>query len=67
MIFLIFRDFLKRGEKMNMIYGEIDALRTELNNLILRDAAYEEIYKLSIQLDKLIVLYYNHEVSDIIN
>jgi hypothetical protein len=52
---------------MNMIYGEIDALRTELNNLILRDAAYEEIYKLSIQLDKLIVLYYNHEVSDIIN
>ncbi|WP_084757959.1 Spo0E family sporulation regulatory protein-aspartic acid phosphatase [Defluviitalea phaphyphila] len=43
---------------MNTIYGEIDILRERLNNLIEKEEDFEEIYKLSTELDQLILNYY---------
>ena len=37
---------------------KIDELRSKLNDLILNNANYDEIYKASIMLDELIVEYY---------
>ncbi|NLK21424.1 MAG: Spo0E family sporulation regulatory protein-aspartic acid phosphatase [Epulopiscium sp.] len=44
---------------MNNVYGEITLLREKLDDLIVGDKSYQEIYKLSTELDKLIVLYYD--------
>jgi hypothetical protein len=50
----------KRGEKMNNIYGEINVLREKLNELIVGENDFQEIYRLSTELDRLILLYYDN-------
>ncbi|NLK98291.1 MAG: aspartyl-phosphate phosphatase Spo0E family protein, partial [Epulopiscium sp.] len=45
---------------MNNIYGEIDHLREKLNQLIVEEEDFQEIYKLSTELDRLILLYYDY-------
>ncbi|NLM12573.1 MAG: aspartyl-phosphate phosphatase Spo0E family protein [Epulopiscium sp.] len=47
---------------MNSIYGEIDILREKLNQLIVEEEDFQEIYKLSTELDRLILLYYDFDV-----
>ena len=41
-----------------MIQDLIDSVREELDELIKRDASFQEVYNMSIQLDKLIVNFY---------
>ncbi|MDK2798865.1 MAG: Spo0E like sporulation regulatory protein [Clostridiales bacterium] len=43
----------------SMLNDQIVLLRNKLNNLLIKDADYEQIYAISIELDKLIVEYYN--------
>ncbi|GEM_PF-758926 len=50
----------KRGEEMNNIYGEINLLREKLNELIVGENDFQEIYRISTELDRLILLYYDH-------
>ncbi|HHW67322.1 MAG: Spo0E like sporulation regulatory protein [Epulopiscium sp.] len=49
---------------MNNIYGEIDVLREKLNQLIVEEEDFQEIYKLSTELDRLILLYYNYDLCN---
>ena len=53
-------DRQKKGE-INMLNGEICKLRDKLNESIENNADYEEIYKLSVELDELIARYYKNE------
>ncbi|WHH58883.1 aspartyl-phosphate phosphatase Spo0E family protein [Petroclostridium sp. X23] len=46
-----------------MLNDQIVALRNKLNNLLVRNADYDQIYAISIELDKLIVEYYNQSDS----
>ncbi|MBS4540095.1 Spo0E family sporulation regulatory protein-aspartic acid phosphatase [Clostridium sp. D2Q-11] len=47
---------------------KIDYLRDELNRLILNNANYDEIYRLSVALDDLIIKYYaNYKKNNIKN
>lgn len=46
-----------------MLYQEICELRTELNDMILRDIEYSEVYAVSIALDKLITQYYQQQAK----
>ena len=50
----------KKGE-INMLNEEICQLRDKLNESIENNADYEEIYKLSVELDELIARYYKSE------
>ncbi|HOQ16552.1 MAG TPA: aspartyl-phosphate phosphatase Spo0E family protein [Defluviitaleaceae bacterium] len=45
---------------MNNIYGEINLLREKLNELIVGENDFQEIYRISTELDRLILLYYDH-------
>lgn len=45
-----------------MVEADIERLREELAKLIEANAGYEQIYDLSVELDKLIVQYYNEKV-----
>ncbi|NLJ88311.1 MAG: Spo0E family sporulation regulatory protein-aspartic acid phosphatase [Epulopiscium sp.] len=45
---------------MNNIYGEINVLREKLNELIVGENDFQEIYRLSTELDRLILLYYDN-------
>lgn len=45
-----------------MINEKIEALKNELDNLIETDAPYDEVYKLSKQIDEYIVEYYKEEM-----
>lgn len=47
-----------------MINKQILKLRDELNNSIINGADYEEVYKLSIELDELITQYYSNEIEN---
>lgn len=49
---------------MNNIYGEINVLREKLNELIVGEKDFQEIYRLSTELDRLILLYYNYNSYD---
>lgn len=49
---------------MNTIYGEIDLLRERLNQLIVEEEDFQEIYRISTELDRLIILYYNYDYSN---
>ncbi|MBZ4644967.1 MAG: Spo0E like sporulation regulatory protein [Petroclostridium sp.] len=42
-----------------MLNDRIVALRDKLNTMLVRNADFEQIYAISIELDKLIVEYYN--------
>ena len=53
-------DRQKKGE-INMLNEEICKLRDKLNESIENNADYEEIYKLSVELDELIARYYKKE------
>ena len=44
-----------------MLNEKIESLRKKLNRLVKNNAPYEEIYKVSIELDKYIVQYYEKE------
>ena len=44
-----------------MINDEICKLREKLNNSIINGENYEKIYKISVELDKLIANYYKEE------
>lgn len=44
-----------------MLKDKIECLREKLDNLVVKNAPYEEIYKLSQQLDKYIAEYYREE------
>lgn len=44
-----------------MIMKSIDTLRNKLDTLIKEGASYEEIYQVSIELDKYIVKYYTEK------
>ena len=44
-----------------MIKQQIENLREKLDNLILTNAPYDEIYKVSKELDKYIAKYYREE------
>lgn len=46
-----------------MLDEEILELRRKLNESLNNKNNYEEIYKLSVQLDKLIAKYYNKEIK----
>ena len=50
----------KKGE-INMLNEEICKLRDKLNESIENNADYEEIYRLSVELDELIARYYKSE------
>lgn len=41
-----------------MLNDQIIVLQTKLNNMLLEDVNYDEVYQVSIELDKLIVEYY---------
>ena len=45
-----------------MLNEKIELLRKKLNRLVKNNAPYEEIYKVSIELDKYIVEYYEKEL-----
>ena len=59
-IYIHTEDRLKKGEN-NMLNEEICKLRDKLNESIENNADYEEIYKLSVELDELITKYYKKE------
>ena len=59
-IYIYTEDRLKKGE-INMLNEEICKLRDKLNESIENNADYEEIYKLSVELDELIAKYYKKE------
>ena len=59
-IYIHTEDRLKKGEN-NMLNEEICKLRDKLNESIENNADYEEIYKLSVELDELIARYYKNE------
>ena len=44
-----------------MLNEKIESLREVLNHLVEYNAPYEEIYKVSIELDKYITMYYEQE------
>lgn len=44
-----------------MLKDKIECLREKLDNLVVKNAPYEEIYKVSQQLDKYIAQYYREE------
>jgi hypothetical protein len=46
-----------------MIGYEINSLREELDQLIAHEANFQEIYTMSIKLDKLIVAFYTQAIS----
>lgn len=46
-----------------MLRNKIETLREKLDNLILRSAPYDEIYKVSQELDKYISEYYKKILS----
>ncbi len=46
------------GMILKMLNDEICKLRDKLNKSIEEDASYEEIYKLSVELDELIAKFY---------
>ena len=54
----------EKGECMNMLNKQILKLREELNNSIINGADYEVIYKLSTELDELIVKYYKQKAEN---
>lgn len=41
--------------------SEIDILKEKLDNMILNEAPYSEIYHLSCKIDKLLVEYYSYQ------
>ena len=48
-----------------MIDEEILELRRKLDESIIKEKNYENIYKLSVELDKLITKYYNKNITKI--
>ena len=50
-------------KEWNMLNDEICKKRDELNRLIENEADYDTIYKVSVELDKLIEEYYRNEVN----
>ena len=53
---------IEKGE-MSMLNEEICKLREELNNSITSGKDYKEIYEISIELDRLIALYYRKNIK----
>ena len=51
----------EKGMEFNMLNEEICKLRDKLNESIENNADYEEIYRLSVELDELIARYYKNE------
>lgn len=52
------------GTVMQMVEVEIELLKNKLNHLIGEGAGFEEVYELSVRLDKLIVQYYSVRNTD---
>lgn len=48
---------------MKKFAGQIDELRVKLNELIKNNADYKEIYKVSLELDKLIAEFYDRQTK----
>lgn len=48
-----------------MIKDDIEILRSKLEEQILKNESYEEIYKTSVEIDKLLIDYYNEKSSAI--
>lgn len=46
-----------------MLNERIESLRELLNQLVENNAPYEEIYKVSVELDKYITMYYEQELA----
>ncbi|NLY42445.1 MAG: aspartyl-phosphate phosphatase Spo0E family protein [Clostridiaceae bacterium] len=46
-----------------MLNDRINALRNKLDSLLSKDVDYEEVYAISIELDKLIVEYYYNRMK----
>lgn len=46
-----------------MLNEIIETLREKLNQLVENNAPYEEIYKVSTELDKYITMYYEQELA----
>ncbi len=42
-----------------MVYDKISVLREKLNNLVKKNATFEEIYKVSREIDEYVVEYYD--------
>lgn len=55
------RKGIKEGDGL-MLKEIIERLREKLDNLILTNAPYDEVYKVSRELDKYIAEYYREEV-----
>ena len=49
--------------ELQKIYAEIDFLKGELDRLIESEAEFNEIYSVSVKLDKLIVFLYKHKLT----
>ena len=45
----------------DILKEKIETLREKLDNLVLNNAPYDEIYKISKELDKYIAMYYKEE------
>ena len=45
-----------------MLSEKIEELRAKLDALVMSDAPYDEIYKVSQELDKYITEYYQHQI-----
>lgn len=47
-----------------MVISEIEVLRSKLNDLIMGHADFEEIQKISQELDKCVLQYYNEKLKE---
>ena len=60
----IFISYMQQGGIKAMLNDEICKLRDELNKKIEENASYDEIYKLSVELDQLIAKFYSNVYND---
>ena len=58
------KNIRKKGECIAMLNRQILKLREKLNDSIINGADYEVIYKLSVELDELIVKYYKEKAEE---
>jgi hypothetical protein len=60
------KELLKRRSKLELqdVKKEIEALKGELGRLIDLEANFREIYKISVELDKLIVAFYKKSLRE---
>ena len=61
MLFYIYTNetnLIRKGELVNMLNDEIREARKKLDESIVTGKDYQEIYKLSVELDELIAKYY---------